>query len=202
MTIPDNDARITNKNKTIIERRGEREREREVCIISSSIAGRPEIRSIMLSIRDSNDSATRLRADALAFVHEFGRRVVQGRSFSPTPLEFDSRGIKGIKGEEERKKWGLVEGDTDDDPSFCFILETEGEGESKDRARSVQRYKGEGGSFPSKRRVETPPPPRCLMFYARIYMYIYPRPTWREPPTPNAVIFITLLPPCYRLNGY
>lgn len=154
---------------------GVREREREVCIISSSIAGRPEIRSIMLSIRDSNDSATRLRADALAFVHEFGRRVVQGRSFSPTPLEFDSRGIKGIKGEEERKKWGLVEGDTDDDPSFCFILETEGEGESKDRARSVQRYKGEGGSFPSKRRVETPPPPRCLMFYARIYICIYIR---------------------------
>lgn len=175
MTIPDNDTRITNKNKTIIERRGEREREREVCIISSSIAGRPEIRSIMLSIRDSNDSATRLRADALAFVHEFGRRVVQGRSFSPIPLEFDSRGIKGIKGEEERKKWGLVEGDTDDDPSFCFILETEGEGESKDRARSVQRYKGEGGSFPSKRRVETPPPPRCLMFYVRIYICIYIR---------------------------
>lgn len=152
---------------------GVREREREVCIISSSIAGRPEIRSIMLSIRDSNDSATRLRADALAFVHEFGRRVVQGRSFSPTPLEFDSRGIKGIKGEEERKKWGLVEGDTDDDPSFCFILETEGEGESKDRARSVQRYKGEGGFVPFEekgRNTATPAVFNVLCPY--IYVYI------------------------------
>lgn len=118
MTIPDNDARITNKNKTIIERQGGAEEASPRQSAATAARNRAAC-SITLSIRDIG-RGTRLRgagACGSARVSRFIARLWSiarassierwmGGNDDSRPFEFDSRGIKGIKGvDEEIEGW-------------------------------------------------------------------------------------------------
>lgn len=124
----------------------------------------------------------------------------------PRPFEFDSRGIKGIKGgwrggEEEIE--GLV-GSRVIGSSFCFERGEEGIEGWSGAWNDIEERKKEGGCS-LVRREGSKHRHRCLMFYARVYIRVQLE-TGRElsiqPLLYLSLCSPPLLPPCYRLNGY
>lgn len=199
MTIPDNDARITNKNKTIIERRGH--------LLVNRRPPPPGIAacSITLSIRDIG-RGTRLRAAAAsvhaevhasrALLHEpdqsHARRpwgAKEGPVMILAPLNSILEELRELREGEEIE--GRVEGDRIAAwilfPRFILRFER-----AEDVKGCVERYIGEKGREGCSLVRREGSRARCLMFYACVYIRVQLE-TGKGALHPTAVIFITLL---------
>lgn len=114
-----------------------------------------------------------------------------GASHDSRPFEFDSRGIKGIKGGRRNRGVCRVEGDRIAAwilfPRFILRFER-----AEDVKGCVERYIGEKGREGCSLVRREGSRARCLMFYACVYIRVQLE-TGKGALHPTAVIFITLL---------
>lgn len=114
-----------------------------------------------------------------------------GASHDSRPFEFDSRGIKGIKGGRRNRGVCRVEGDRIAAwilfPRFILRFER-----AEDVKGCVERYIGEKGREGCSLVRREGSRARCLMFYACVYIRVKLE-TGKGALHPTAVIFITLL---------